>query len=85
VIDDKGRLTGAITLELVSRANSGRTPLEALKAEDICLPLEPLTTAMTEEQIANRLLASRDGMLPIIDPDSGKLLGIVNKENAIRS
>jgi hypothetical protein len=40
---------------------------------------------MTEQQMANRLLASRDGMLPIIDPDSGKLLGIVKKENAIRS
>jgi len=85
VIDDKGRLRGAITIEAASLANSGRTPLEALKAEDISVSLEPLTTAMTEQQMANRLLASRDGMLPIIDPDSGKLLGIVKKENAIRS
>jgi len=84
VIDDKGRLTGAITVEVASHANSGRTPLEALKAEDICVPLEPLTTAMTEEQIADRLCSARDCALPIIDADSGKLLGVVNKEEKKR-
>jgi CBS domain-containing protein len=52
-------------------------PAGAARASDIAMPLEPLTSNMTEREVLDRV--SKDGHreLPVVDSVTGRMLGII--------
>jgi H+/Cl- antiporter ClcA len=77
ILDHKGELVGTIDAESLKAAKLGPMPAGAARASDIAMPLEPLTSNMTEREVLDRV--SKDGHreLPVVDSVTGRMLGII--------
>ena len=82
VVNDKGRFVGSITVRTASALQDMPIPLEAAKAADFCEEIEPLTSAMTRMDVMRAVRFSKQGVLPLVDNTSGRLLGIVRADTA---
>lgn len=79
VVDETGKLVGAITL---SRARTPRLPAALLAittAADLARPIAPLTATTEKTEAETRLKTAEGGALPVIDPDTGRLVGIARR------
>ncbi len=79
VVDAEGRLTGVITRSgLSTLANSpGRDREATAAAPVVAYPNETLRT------VAERMASRRLFVLPVVEPDTGKLLGLLNAEDVL--
>jgi CBS domain-containing protein len=80
LVDVEGRLTGVITRSgLSALANSSGRVREASPAESpvVAYPDETLRA------VAERMASRRIFVLPVVERDSGKLLGLVNAEDVL--
>jgi len=82
VVDDKQRLIGRITQTSISAIRSIPIPLDAVKAADIFEEVDRLTSTMTQQQMSDALRRSNDGTMPVVEPESGQLIGIFRAEPA---
>jgi chloride channel protein, CIC family len=77
VLDDHGKLLGKIALESLDIGSLGAIPIEAAKAADLVTPIPTLHSQMSETEIANRLAAAAEPELPVIDSETGRMIGVV--------
>jgi CBS domain-containing protein len=82
-VDDKARLTGVMTrsdLAALAEQEPEESQLpQASAAPIVAYPRETLRT------IAERMATRRLFVLPVIDPGSGKLLGLIKAEDLLQA
>jgi hypothetical protein len=81
VLDQKGELIGTIDAESLKIVKLGAMPAEAAQAADIAMPLEPLTSIMSEQEVSDRIAKAGNRELPMIDATTGRMVGIVTNES----
>ncbi len=77
VVDHDGRLEGKIDASSIIRGNLGAMPAEAAKAADLAKPVQPLDSGMSDQEIAERLASANDRELPVIDKQTGRMIGVI--------
>jgi CBS-domain-containing membrane protein len=77
VLDHEGKLVGTIVAQSIKLPRLGAMPIEAAKAADIALPLEPLNTHMTEQQVLEHLKKGSDREFPVLDAATDRMVGVV--------
>lgn len=75
VVDEEGRLVGAISAEKLCEAGPENPLLETAVADDLAVPVEPVRSSDSREE-ALRRLAAEGGPLPVVDADSGAPIGV---------
>ena len=76
VIDNNHQLIGCITRGSMSAIRSIPIPLEAVKAVDMLVQDNHLISTMTRQQMADALQRSNSSTLPVVDPATGRLIGV---------
>jgi CIC family chloride channel protein len=76
VIDEEARLTGRIEARNVACAQALTQILSTAAAGDLMERIEPLDASLSEAEVLARLDAEPAGELPVVDRDSGRLLGV---------
>jgi H+/Cl- antiporter ClcA len=83
VVDDKARLTGVMTRSdlaaLAEQEPEESQPPQTSAAPIVAYPRETLRT------VAERMATRRLFVLPVIDPGSGKLLGLIKAEDLLQA
>ncbi len=77
-VDHQMKLIGVIRSDLLRAERLGAMPLEAAKAADLTVSLTPLTSSMSEREILQRLSEVEHSELPVVDVDSGLVIGVVS-------
>ncbi len=78
VVDERGRLKGEIAAARLPEALGRSLPLETTTAADLAVPVPALTTAARREEVLRRLEDGGPIRLPLVDADSGRLVGVVD-------
>ncbi len=76
VVDEHGQLVGEIGPGLAGQTSPDALPPAALTAFDLARPVTPLTTATEAGEARRRLNAAADGVLPVVDGETMRLVGI---------
>jgi CIC family chloride channel protein len=74
VVDEKGRLEGAITVERAA-AQAQTSLLETATAADLAEPLRPLRSCAAREEALRDIAAAKGAPVPLVDAESGRLIG----------
>jgi CIC family chloride channel protein len=80
VLDHEGLLVGVIDRESLEPGKLGAMPIEAAKAADIALAVQPLNSQMSEREVVERLAKVDERRLPVIDAMTGRMIGVVVKK-----
>jgi CIC family chloride channel protein len=80
VADERGRLVGIITADRASSAASLALPLETVTAADLSRPVPTISSSASREAVLRQLQASGLSQLPVVEPASGRLVGVVGEE-----
>jgi H+/Cl- antiporter ClcA len=76
VLDEEARLAGRIEATCLDRPHALTQVLSSAAAGDLMERVAPLDATMSETDALARLRAEPAGELPVIDPASGRLLGV---------
>ena len=83
VLDDQARLAGRIPVQALANPNPLTPVLSTAAACDLMVRTEPLDARLPEAEALVRLNREPSGELPVVDPDSGELLGVVKRGSAL--
>lgn len=86
VVDDERRVVGVITIaELGQLATDQRGVGPLVVAVDLAQPTETVTTRDTLHEAVRKMGVRGAAALPVIEPRTGRLLGIVSRSDALRA
>jgi hypothetical protein len=76
VVDENGKLAGEVFADRVRDPASEHFPLETATAADFAKPIEPIINSDDETTIAARFTSAGRDTLPVIDKETGELIGV---------
>jgi CIC family chloride channel protein len=83
VVDDEHRLVGIITLAELGRLASSREVPPELVAADVASEAETVTPEDTLLEAVRRMGVRGTPSVPVVDPATGRLLGVVSRANVL--
>jgi CIC family chloride channel protein len=84
VIDADGRFVGIVTVAQLGRVAKNYTEAtDLLVAADIAIPAEVVAPTDSVREAVRRMGVRGIGALPVVDPHSGRLLGIVTRAHVL--
>jgi len=78
-IDHQGGLVGSIAADVTQHPALGPMPLEVARAADVTHAVKPLKSNMTHEEFALHLSTANGNELPVVDSETGRLIGVIVK------
>ena len=85
VVGDDGKYLGLVALDAVKNHLADRPHLAAAIASDVMdTATAPVAPAMALHELASRLAETPHEKLPVVDPDTGRMLGLVSKSDLVR-
>ncbi len=85
VVDQDGRLVGTIPTERLARYGGDRPPFGVATAADLAIPVAAAASSAGRAEILRRLDGldgQNGGMLPVIDPGSGRPVGVARSPDS---
>ncbi|HEV8060259.1 MAG TPA: chloride channel protein, partial [Gemmataceae bacterium] len=82
VVDHEGGLVGKIDARSIEHSNLGAMPADSAKAADLATAVQPLHSGMSDGEIADRLAATSDVELPVVDEKTGRMIGVMAKKKS---
>jgi H+/Cl- antiporter ClcA len=79
VVDETGRLAGAISPEQLSRRAESPLLLETATAGDLAKPVTPVPSTADRAAILARLEGGNDAALPVVDAATGRPVGLAKR------
>jgi CIC family chloride channel protein len=84
VIDSDGRVVGVVTVAQLGRiAKSHTEATDLLVAADIAIPAEVIGPTDSVREAVRRMGVRGTGVLPVVDPGTGRLLGVVTRAHVL--
>jgi CIC family chloride channel protein len=83
VVDDEHRLVGIITLAELGRLAGSREVPPELVAADVASEAETVTPEDTLLEAVRRMGVRGTPSVPVVDPATGRLLGVVSRANVL--
>ena len=83
VVDDEHRLVGIITLAELGRLAGSRDVSPELVAADVATEAESVTPGDTLLEAVRRMGVRGTPSIPVVDPGTGRLLGVVSREHVL--
>lgn len=80
LVDDKGKYVGVISAERATDSEI-EGPLDTTTASDLAQYIAPLTNEISATEARSTLDGSSQSELPVIDRESGEIVGVLQKES----